>query len=150
MLEGYAVWDPTCRINAPCGSAEVTEPGGGSLIVRLAFSEVVDGIAEDLLITFTSHVALMSHEEFAHPWCDDGELALPTIGGKWGRATHPTLRVNPSAWIESFSGDRLAHVDRRDVQHYRFVTLDRTVDVLATETPALKWTAARPHHPGAQ
>lgn len=81
-------------------------------------------------------VGFASWQEFAHPWNSDVVTAnLPKLPvGQWASYTFPMLEVIDSNLIAGFGdGQRATYPD---VRHFRIVTLDHTIDVLATAEPA--------------
>ncbi len=143
MAEEYTKWDPTGRIASPCAGIILNE-FGDVLTLRLLFSEIIGGATEDLVLTVSPHLAVMSHEEFSHPWMDD-QAVLPHFSeGRWSRYCFPILLISLSKWLASFSETRLVPHDRADVRHYMIVTLDRTIDFLTTKDIQPAWVPPQP------
>jgi hypothetical protein len=143
MTEEYIKWDSTGKIATPCAGVILNE-FGDVLTVRLLFSLIIGGATEDLLLTVTPHLAVMSHEEFSHPWMDD-QIVLPCLEeGPWSRYNFPILLVRSSKWLASFSETRLVPHDRADVRHFMIVTLDRTIDFLTTKDIQAVWVPPQP------
>lgn len=136
-------WDPSGRIETPCAQIDVS--WDVTVTVTLRFSYMTDGPENDLVVSFGSDVlALMSHAEFTHPWADYGEndaRPVPRLGEPWDRYAFPSLTVRESLWLESFSESRLVDFQGARLTHYRFVSLDNTVDVLVREDPDVAWVA---------
>ena len=110
--------------------------------MRLEFSKVVGGGEGDLLLRFPWGyvVGFASWQEFAHPWNNEPVLeTLPKLVGQWGNHTFPMLEVRNSNLIVGFGdGQRAAYPE---VRHFRIVTLDHTVDILATGEPTAEWVS---------
>jgi hypothetical protein len=111
------------------------------LTLRLEFSKVVGGGARDLLVQLAWGyvVGFTSWQEFAHPWNNDVVIAnLPKLlVGQWASHTFPMLEVLNSNLIAGFGDGQRARYQR--ARHFRIVTLDHTVDLLATGEPSAEW-----------
>jgi hypothetical protein len=119
----------------PCASVVVHEDRG-ELELRAIFSEIVRGHGQDLCLRFGRVVAVASFEEIAHPW-DDDDVDVPRLSGDWRHYTYPILRVENSEWM-ALVRDALP-AEPEVLAHFRVVTLDKTVDVLAERRPAHAW-----------
>ena len=110
--------------------------------MRLEFSKVVGGAHRDLLLRFPWGyvVAFASWQEFAHPWNNEPVLEkLPRLGGQWANHAFPMLEVCNSALIAGFGdGQRAAYPE---IRHFRIVTLDHTLDIIATDEPGAEWVS---------
>jgi hypothetical protein len=128
------------EIQWPCAGVEIAN-ATDSLTMRLEFSGVVGGGDRDLLLRLPWGyvVGFASWQEFAHPWNNDVVIAnLPKLAvGQWANHTFPMLEVMDSNLVAAF-GD-VQRVTYEGVRHFRIVTLDHTVDILATTEPAAEW-----------
>jgi hypothetical protein len=143
--ETYFRWEPVPDVSAPCADI-VLHADPGDVTVRLRFSQMRDAAPRDLLVRFGREVAAcMSHDEFLHPWqADETAGEVPRLGGAWGRYAHPLLLVHGSRWLASFSDGQLVDYQHLTLTHYRFVSLDNTVDVLATGDATAEWVPPAP------
>ena len=111
--------------------------------MRLEFSAVIGGGARDLLLRFAwGHVvAFASWQEFAHPWNNETLIAsLPSLGRAWPNHAYPLLEVDGSNLLANFGdGQRASYPTAK---HFRIVTMDHTVDVLAIGDPETEWLEA--------
>jgi hypothetical protein len=139
-METYARWEPVAGVTSPCGI--LLEVGPSTVTARLRFS-AVGAAPRDLLLTFAGRVvACMSHEEFAHPWhAEELDAEVPRLDGRWARYAFPLLEVRNSRWLASFSDSQILDPDRPGLTHYRLVSLDNTVDVLAAGGVAAAWVS---------
>ena len=137
MHEQVIEWRPAAGIDAPCAGVDIAEMGG-KLTMTLLFSGFIGGIETDLRVHFDRVIALMSHEESAHPW-NDTQIVQPKFSGKWSGYTFPCLEVVASAWIASFGESRLFGLT--NVRHFQIVTLDKSVDVLTSHSVIAEWLA---------
>jgi len=140
MSESFRRWEPVVGIASPCGDVRISNHGD-ALQLLLKFSVINGGIDRDLRLVFPwGHVVgFASWDEFAHPWNTQSILdALPTLGVEpWPKYAFPTLEVLGSTLVAAFDeGQRAMYTD---VRHFRIVTLDHTVDVLATSEPRAEW-----------
>jgi hypothetical protein len=145
MAETYLRWTPVPDVVAPCAYIVLcTDPVDHT--VRLCFSAVRDAPPREVVIRFGRDVmACMSHEEFAHPWhMDDSTGEVPRIGGRWGKYTFPLLEVRDSVWLATFSDSQIEDERRAVARHFRFVSLDNTVDVLTNGDATAEWVPAAP------
>ena len=138
MSETYEPWDPTGRISTPCAGALIEEDDN-DLRIRLLFSQIVGGPVEDLLLATSWHLALMSHQEIAHPSLDGRLPQCPRLTGRWENYCFPLIVVRESSWMASFPDSRLAPDGRTAFTHYRIITLDRTVDLLTARDVKAEW-----------
>jgi hypothetical protein len=140
MSESFRRWEPILGITSPCGDIRISNYGD-ALQLLLKFSVVKGGIARDLRLLFPwDHVVgFTSWQEFAHPWNTQSILdTLPRLRDPWPEYAFPTLEVYDSTLVAAFDeGQRLVYPN---VRHFRFVTLDHTVDVLTTSEPRAEWT----------
>lgn len=146
MGETFRKWQPVGAIEWPCAGVEISN-AGTDLVLKLEFSAVTGGGDRDLILRFPwgRVVAFASWDEFAHPWNNETEIdSLPKLGGNWPNCTFPLLEVGQSSLLAKFGeGQRAAYPD---VRHLRIVTLDHTLDVLATGEPLAEWKRAANKH----
>jgi hypothetical protein len=94
MPETIAPLDFGVTVNAPCAGIAFSRLKDWDLKVVMYFSHVIDGIAEDLEISFERAFALTWHEEALHSVSISWPKPLPTFrGGKWDRWTYPFLQI---------------------------------------------------------
>ena len=139
-MEAYKRWEAVQGIEWPCAGVEISN-ATDALAMRLEFSKVVGGGERDLLLALPWGyvVGFASWQEFAHPWNNEAILEkLPKVGGKWANHSFPLLEVFNSNLIAGFGGQRASYPE---VRHFRIVTLDHTVDILATAEPAAEWVS---------
>jgi hypothetical protein len=88
-------------------------------------------------------VAFASWQEFAHPWNNKTVIAtLHRLRGAWPNYGFPLLEVNESDLLATFDeGQRATYPKAR---HFRIVTLDHTVDVVATAEARADWSDVQP------
>lgn len=129
-------WEPVEGIATPAASALVVEDSDG-LIVTLLFSEIVDGGDYDLRLRFGRVLAYTVYDEFAHPW--ETSEAAPTLNGRWGTYSYPLLQIRDSRWIASLPNFSTIHPHST---HYRFLTLDKIIDVLCSRAPEVGWVSS--------
>lgn len=132
--ERCEAWSSGRTIDVPCAGVTLVEEHG-VLRVTLLFSGVVGASLPDLELLFKGKLALMSHEEFAHPWhYDDNDVVVPRLDSEaWDGRAFPLLLVRGSEWLRSFSDAATAPFSHGTFAHLRIVSLDRTVDVLTAE-----------------
>src|SRR2546428_1055830 len=135
MTEHFKRWEPVHGIDLPCAGVQIST-SDRELSLLLEFSLVQDGSDRDLRLRFTyGHVVgFASWQEFAHPWNTEPVLdTIPRLGERWSTYAFPTLEVCDSNLIAGFDeGQRVTYAG---VRHFRIVTLDHTIDVLATAEP---------------
>jgi hypothetical protein len=128
-------------IQWPCAGVEISN-ATDDLTMRLEFSKVVGGGDRDLLLRLPWGyvVGFASWQEFAHPWNNEPVLdRVPKLVGEWANHAFPMLEVFDSNLIAGFDdGQRASY---QGVRHFRIVTLDHTVDILATAEPAAEWVS---------
>lgn len=134
-MQTYETWHPEAGIDAPCAGVDIAE-SDGKLTLTLRFSNMVNARLPDLEISFGRVVAMASYEESAHPWNDTQELQ-PKLVNEWKGYTFPCLIIRESAWVAGFGEGRL--FGREGITHYQVVSLDKTVDILATTKPQARW-----------
>jgi hypothetical protein len=99
----------------------------GALTLDLEWS----GGGNPTTLLFKRIKALSVHDEMAHP---DAHAEYPVVGvGAHPHGAWPTLVVHNSDWKASFSGD--VGWEYETCVHYRLVSADKIVDVLAEEEP---------------
>jgi len=139
--ERFNKWEPVAGIEWPCAGVRISN-SGRELVLTLEFSAVVAGGALDLQLRapWGCVVGFASWHEFAHPWNNEVNIAsLPSLGNAWPNHTFPLLEVTNSHLLASLGdGQRASYPSTR---HFRIVTMDHTVDVLATEPPEATWLA---------
>ncbi len=133
-FERQEKWQPVEGIVTPTASALIHEDDEG-LVVTLLFSNVIDGLSSDLRIRFGRVRAYTVYEEFVHPW-NRSQKEFPRLTGKWENYTYPLLLIHDSEWISWLSD--LIIIPPSPI-HYRFVTLDKIVDVLSNKQPEVTW-----------
>lgn len=140
-METYDRWEPVSGVDMP--AAEIVLHVDPAVSLRLRFSFLTDAPPRDLVLAFRGHVvACMSFEEFAHPWqVYDSTGPVPRLEGPWASYAFPLLRVRDSIWLASFADSQVLEEDRRLLTHYRFVSLDNTVDVLASGDVLAEWSS---------
>jgi hypothetical protein len=141
-METFKRWEQVQGIEWPCADVDISN-ATESLTMRLEFSKVVGGGDRDLLLRLPWGyvVGFASWQEFAHPWNNDVVIAnLPKLPvGQWASYTFPILEVLDSNLVAGFGdGQRAAYAG---VRHFRIVTLDHTVDILATAEPSAEWVS---------
>jgi hypothetical protein len=140
-METFKRWEPVQGIEWPCAGVEISN-ATDRLTMRIEFSKVVGGGDRDLLlrIPWGYVVGFASWQEFAHPWNNEPVLEkLPKLVGLWANHAFPMLEVFNSNLIAGFGdGQRAAY---QEVRHFRIVTLDHTVDILATAEPSAEWVS---------
>jgi hypothetical protein len=143
VTETYARWDAVPGIGMPCADI-VLHADPTDLTVRLRFSGMRDGGGRDLLIRFGHEaIACTSHDEFVHPWhADTAAGDVPRLDGQWSAYAFPLLRVSGSRWLASFGDGQILDEQRAAIRHFRFVSLDNTVDVLTAGDPSAEWIPA--------
>jgi hypothetical protein len=135
--EWYEKWEPVKGITTPVARALIKEDEEG-LSVTLIFSEIIDGLDTDLRINFGRVAAYSVYDEFVHPCNEHGSEPIPKLNeGRWKDWSSPLLIVKNSVWLGSFADYQL--IDYPNNIHYRFVTLDKTVDVLCNNRPEVSW-----------
>ncbi|MDX6443485.1 MAG: hypothetical protein QOH71_559 [Blastocatellia bacterium] len=133
-IEQQEKWEPVEGIVTPAASALIHEDNEG-LVVTLLFSDVIDGRTSDLCMKFGRVRAYTVYEEFLHPW-NRLQKEFPRLTGKWENYTYPLLLIQDSEWVSWLSD--LIIIPPSPIQ-YRFVTLDRIVDVLCNRSPEMTW-----------
>jgi hypothetical protein len=89
-------------------------------------------------LTFERAKAFTSHDEMSHP---DVDAEYPPIGtGRYPDGACPALVVRNSIWLASFPASMSWEYD--DHVHYRFISSQHIVDVLAKKPPELQHGAA--------
>jgi hypothetical protein len=139
MAETIATLDFGVTVNAPCAGIAFSRPKDWDLKVVMYFSHVVDGIAEDLEITFERAFALTWHEEALHSVSIPWPKPLPTLaGGKWDRWTYPFLQIYQSEWIKRFD----FMPQSKGLGHIVLVSMNDIIEVVASPAPRFRWLAA--------
>ncbi|MGH7594226.1 MAG: hypothetical protein ACRELE_10310 [Gemmatimonadales bacterium] len=123
-MESYSRWHGIPKVETPCAGVDL-QLIHGLLSVRLLFSEIVDGMDRDLVLTFDQPIAVTSFNEFQHPWQSETGGDVPRLTGKWADYLYPILTVTGSTWM------RIAEESGRPMEgisHLRIVTLSDTVE----------------------
>lgn len=143
MTETYSRWEPVAGVAAPCAGIVLhADPADTRVLLR--FSQVRDAPGRDLLVRFGRDVlACTSHDEFVHPWQADGATGeVPRLPPPWDRYAFPLLLVDGSHWLASFADSQILDEHRALARHFRFVSLDNTVDVLTIGDAEAEWVPA--------
>ena len=137
-------WEPTTAIpETPCADFTLESYETGTLKLTLRFSWV-KGNAFDLLLTFSEVRAIRTF------WDGDGDGSLsdlepPRCSGPYSGYIWPLLEIEQSRWLNS--GDFAASIAIADGtsqlpwRHYRVLTLERSLDILARGTILTEWMA---------
>lgn len=138
-MERYERWDIVPEVLTPCAQVDIRYDREHS--ARLRFGLMRDNPDRDLLITFDHVFALMSHEEFAHPWNKVTDGDVPRLTGKWQQYSYPLLIVHDSRWLASFTDSQILDFQREQARHYRLCSLDNTVDFLVAGSTKADWVS---------
>ena len=139
-MEEYSRWQRVPNVEVPCAGVDL-QLIHGVLSLRLLFSEIVDGMNQDLVLTFDQPIAVTSFNEFQHPWNAEVGGDVPRLAGKWASFAYPILTVKGSDWM------RIAEESGRPMEnigHLRIVTLGDTVDVLGHDPESISWESGSP------
>ena len=142
-MESYTKWEPVAGVVSPCGYIVLhADPLAHTVLLR--FSTLRDAPPRDLLLRFGRQVvACMSHDEFVHPWQAHAPISeVPRLDGWWAPYAFPLLKVRQSRWLASFADTQILEQQREELTHYRFVSLDNTVDLLASGAVTAEWVPA--------
>jgi hypothetical protein len=139
-METFNRWEPVAGVGWPCAGVKISN-ATDDLTLRLEFSNVVGGGERDLLLRlhWSYVVGFASWQELAHPWWNAEPFLgkLPKLVGQWATYAFPMLEAVNSNLIAGFDdGQRATYPG---VRHFRIVTLDHTIDLLATAEPAAEW-----------
>lgn len=137
-METFKRWEPVEGIAWPSAGVDFTTTAD-SLDVRVNFS-VIDGGTRDLLLRWDwrTLVHFGTWEELAHPMIGAVQGPLPELlVGKKPTWTFPLLEVSDSHLIEGLGVREAAY--QGYLRHFRIVTLDHTVDILAVREPTAAW-----------
>lgn len=132
-METYARWHGVPHVGDPAAGVDL-QLLDGILTVRVLFSNMVEGLSQDLVLTFRHPVAVTSFDEFQHPWNFEDVGDLPRLTGKWASCTYPLLTVKGSTWVRQAEGN-----GRENLQHLRIVTLGDTVDIISGGPDKVSW-----------
>lgn len=145
MREHFKRWEPVADVAFPCAGVDISNHTD-ELILRLMFSGVVGGGDRDLQLRLRWGfvVALATWQEFAHPWNADEVIdRIPRLNASdWMTYSFPMIEVLDSKLVTAFDEGQRAAYPR--VRHFRIVTLDHTVDLLATGEPQAQWVQPLP------
>lgn len=146
-METYSKWEPLEGIVTPCAQIDL-HIDASSYRAILRFAYITEGLDRDLELDFGTEVmAVMSHDEFAHPWAKygkDSAGSVPRLDGRWKDYSFPLLRVKSSIWESSFTDSQILDFQRVRLQHVRLVSLDNTVDILTQAEASATWMPADP------
>jgi hypothetical protein len=139
MTEIIAPLDFGVTVDAPCAGIAFSRLKDWNLKVVMYFSHVVDGIGEDLEITFERAFALTWHEEALHSVSIHMPKPLPTLrAGKWDKWTYPFLQIHQSEWTK-----RLDFMPQANgLIHIVLVSMNDIIEVVASPIPRFRWLAA--------
>ena len=113
-------------INAPCEQVDFHVDSSFDLVLQFSTERQSHPAAMRLTVG-PAVMAFTSYDEFAHPWNRYEHAQLPELTEPWARYAFPLLIVHDSPWFHSIVEER----NRSEYTHYRIVSLDHTVDVLA-------------------
>jgi hypothetical protein len=138
-------WEPVADIpDSPCGDFKLESCEAGNATLTLRYSWVVGNDA-DLVLSFSEVNAIRTF------WDGDGDGVKsdgepPRCSGVHAGYIWPLLLVEPSAWLRSGAFDTSLFIaesmNREPWRHYRVITLERSVDILARGTILGHWIAA--------
>ena len=137
-------WQEVADISKPCADISTTcsSDGDSRLVLRMHFARVVDGIAQDLLLSFETPLTLRWEEESIGLLETPAEL--PRLDrGKHGAYAFPVLRVERSALAAKYAARQFAADDpnAERVVHFLLLSLNDTVEVVSLGEPMVKWVA---------
>ena len=133
LVQNAARWEPMADIpETPCADFKLKSSESGTLELTLRYSWIA-GNKMDLALNFSDVRAIRTH------WDGDGDGPLapepPRCTGAHSMFIWPLLLVAPSRWLASDNfaasisiAEALAE---EPWQHYRVLTLERSLDVLA-------------------
>jgi hypothetical protein len=137
-------WEPTEEIpETPCADFTLESYETGVLKLTLRYSWI-EGNNYDLMLTFSDVRAIRTF------WDGDGDGSQtdkepPRCIGANSQFTWPLLEIEQSRWLNSGAfATSIAMVDASNElpwRHYRVLTLERSVDILARGAIPGKWVA---------
>ncbi len=137
-------WEPTTAIpETPCADFTLESFETGVLKLTLRFSWI-KGNSSDLILTFSEVQAIRTF------WDGDGYgsqtyLEPPYCSGSFSGYIWPLLEIEQSRWLNS--GDFAVSIAIAEAhsqlpwRHYRVLTLERSLDILARGTILSEWIA---------
>lgn len=137
MNREYAVlWEPTGSIDAPCADLGFAYAPPDTIEVRMRFSNVIDGHANDLLLKFSGAIAAQWETE------SFGLIPLPEslpkcLAKRWDTWTFPLLQIEHSRWLATYDTRHPIAAEGR--VHFALVTMNDLLHVLARPTVVATW-----------
>jgi hypothetical protein len=141
MVEKAARWEPVGGIpQTPCADFTFESCEDGRLNLTLRYSWV-RGNDADLVLEFAEVRALRTF------WDGDGDQPRfddpPRCLGNDNQYVWPLLIIEPSAWLRNGSFAVSIHIadsmNEQPWRHYRVLTLERSIDVLARGPVVGRW-----------
>ena len=135
MSPRCAYWEPIKGIDTPCADISFTYDAPSKLRVLMRFSNVIDGPANDLELTFAGPILLRWEDETISR-NDLGLESLPKCRDvRWASWTFPLLKVVGSPWLESLAG----YPSAEGREHLMLVSMNDVLDVLARPDVGVRW-----------
>lgn len=129
-------WEPLTNLDVPCADIAFSFQPPWRVTVRMRFSNVRDGQANDLELCFSKAIPLRWESEsygLVHL-----PKPLPTCRAeKWANWTFPLLRVDHSQWLAEH--DARIPVAAEDRVHFALVTMNDLLHVLALPDVEAQW-----------
>jgi hypothetical protein len=139
--ESSILWEPVGGIETPCADLAFRLTPPDLLVVKMRFSNLVDGTENDLLLKFSGTIAIQWGSETF------GIVPIPEPFPKcrsphWDTWTFPLLRIGNSSWWAMHEARNPTLAEGRD--HFAIVTMDDVLHVLAKPTVSATWIPAEP------
>jgi hypothetical protein len=140
-VEHFTRWDPLPGIAAPCTQVDFCIARNFDIVLH--FSSERNAHPPAMRLTFGPAVlAFTSYDEFAHPWNFYEHEPVPQLPEPWAPYAFPLLIVHNAPWFNAVIEESR---QRSEFTHYRIVSLDHTVDVLAHGSVVVaRWEAPLP------
>jgi hypothetical protein len=140
-------WCPLADIpETPCEDFILESSKAGQLRLVLRYSQIPVNSDRDLELLFSDALALRMHWEGDAPLV--GRLVDPPrcAGDKFSRCIWPLLIVKNSRWLASGEFDTsnfiAEEMKREPWQQFTFLTLERSIDVIARGEVSANWIAS--------
>jgi hypothetical protein len=143
IIQKAVRWQPLSGIpETPCADFALESYETGILKATLRYSWIT-GNDKDLMLELSEVLSIRTF------WDGDGDGLIddpPRCAGADSRFIWPLLKIEHSKWLYGGNFDVSIHIaeslGKEPWQHYRVLTLERSLDIIARGTVHGKWVAA--------
>jgi hypothetical protein len=137
-IETCVIWEPVTGVDMPCADLLYRYDPPEHIEVRLRFSNVVNGLENDLLLKFSGAISAQWESE------SFGLIPIPVPLPKcrspqWDTWTFPLLRIENSSWWAVHDARHPIAAEGRS--HFVLVTMNDLLHVLAKPAVNATWVS---------